>query len=324
MTRLTDRVLTGFAVGVALAALVKRPAHTVEGETSPEWRSGHELPSSPPPSAGPSRWRFLLGELTARFREHHTGIVAGSLAYYAMLTLVPSLIATVAIYGIITDPAELELQIASVIDNLPRAAASLITEQLEEIVTANEAGLGLTAAISLALALWSASAGMKTLIQGINLAYGAPETRSFFRLRGMALVMTLGGAVFIGVLGWLVGLVSVAAGEVWQETLLAIGTLIALVVGLGVLYKVAPNRTIRSGPLASPGAMSATVLLVLTTLGFTLYVRNFGSFNATYGALAGVVLLLLWFFISGFVVLLGAELNAEMAQLRRRRSGQAV
>lgn len=322
MSRVTDRVLAGLAVGVALAALVRRPV-VDEAQEPVEWKAGHALPPEQAPRRGVARLRFLTGELATRFREHHTGIVAGSLAYYSMLTLVPSLIATVAIYGILTDPIDLEAQIATVVANLPRAAASLITDQLQEIVSANEAGLGLTAALSLAVALWSASAGMKTLIQGINLAYGVPETRTFFRLRGMALVMTLGAVVFIGVIGWFIGLVSVAAGQVWQETLLALGTLIALVVGLGVIYKIAPNRTIRSGPLASPGAVAATVLLVFTTLGFTLYVRNFGSFNATYGALAGVVVLLLWFFISGFVVLLGAELNAELEQLKLRRSGEA-
>lgn len=323
MSRLTDRVLAGLAVGVALAALVRRP-DVDESHEPVDWKPGHELPPEPAPRRGVARLRFLAAELADRFREHHTGIVAGSLAYYSMLTLVPSLIATVAIYGIITDPIELEAQIATIVDNLPRAAASLITDQLQEIVSANEAGLGLTVALSLGLALWSASAGMKTLIQGINLAYGVPETRSFFRLRGIAFVMTLGATVFIGIIGWFIGLVSIAAGQVWQETLLALGTLVALVVGLGIIYKIAPNRTIRSGPLASPGAVAATVLLVFTTLGFTLYVRNFGSFNATYGALAGVVVLLLWFFISGFVVLLGAELNAELEQLRLRRSGEPV
>lgn len=318
MKRFIDRLLAGLAVGVALAALVRRNGHD-DTEASVEWRPGHELPPEPEPERGLARWGFLLRELTSRFREHHTGIVAGSLAYWAMLALVPSLIATVAIYGLATDPADLETQIDFVVENLPADAASLITGQLDQIVSANEAGLGLTAAISLAVALWSASAGTKALMSGINLAYGLPETRRFFHLRGLALVITMGGAVFGGVIAWFISLVTIAAGTVWQEVLLAIGVFVALTVSLGVLYKLAPDRPTVIGKLASPGALAATISLVFTTLGFTLYVSNFGSFNATYGALAGVIVLLLWFFISGFVVLLGAELNAELEQLLERR-----
>ncbi len=119
-------------------------------------------------------------------------------------------------------------------------------------------------------------------------------------------------------IAWFISLVTIAAGTVWQEAMLASGVLMALVVSLGVLYKLAPDRPTLIGKLASPGAVASTILLVISTTGFTIYVGNFGSFNATYGALAGVVVLLLWFFISGFVVLMGAELNAELEQLRRR------
>jgi membrane protein len=322
--RFADRLLAGLAVGVALAALVRRGGNRPGKGEAVEWTPGHELPPEPAPERGISRWRFLFNELTSRFRAHHTGIVSGSLAYYAMLALVPSLVATVAIYGLATNAADLESQITTITDTLPPAAAGIVTDQLREIVTANEAGLGLTAALSLLLALWSASAGTKALVSGINLAYGLPETRNFFRLRGMALLITIGGVLFAAVIAWFISLVTIDAGSVLQEGLFAVGVLGALTMSLGVLYKLAPNRPTVIGKLASAGAVAATLLLVITTTGFTLYVSNFGSFNATYGALAGVVLLLLWFYISGFVVLMGAELNAELEQLRKRRSRHAA
>ena len=324
MKRYVDRLLTGLAIGVAVSAFVRRRRSGTPASEAAEWIAGHRLPDEPEPESRLSRWRFLFNELTRRFREHHTGIVSGSLAYYAMLALVPTLVAAVAIYGLATDPIDLESQIGVITENLPGAAAEIIKDQLDEIVSANETGLGVTAAISLLLALWSASAGTKALLSGINLAYGRPETRSFFHLRGLAVLITVGGVVFASVIAWFISLVTIAAGTVFQEALLASGVLVALVVSLGVLYKLAPNRPTVIGKLASPGALVSTVLLVITTTGFTVYVQNFGSFNATYGALAGVVLLLLWFFISGFVVLMGAELNAQLEQLRERRLRKAV
>ena len=324
MKRFVERMLAGLAIGAALAAVIRRTPQTVTESGSGEWADGHTLPSTAVPTAGMERWRFMLKELTSRFREHHTGIVSGSLAYYAFLSLFPSLIAAVAIYGLATDLADLEAQITFIADKLPPEATALITTQLQDIVRGDQAGLGLTAAVSIVLALWSASAGTRALISGVNLAHGLPETRNFVRLRGMALVITLGGALFAAVIAWFVGLVAVAAGSVWQEALLGMTVLVALVVFLGVVYKLAPNRPTVIGRLASPGALAATLLLILTTSGFTVYVTNFGSFGATYGTLAGVIVLLLWFFISAFVVLLGAEVNAEFEQLREHKSREAA
>jgi len=173
--------------------------------------------------------------------------------------------------------------------------------------------------------LWSASGGMDGLIKGINIAYDE-EPRSFPKRRGLAILLTFGAIVFV-ILA--VGLVAVVPGLVGNlglpsvlQTAVRIGSYVLLfvlmMVALAVLYRIAPHRDDPQLRWVSLGAVIATVLWLLGSAGFSYYVNNFGSYNATYGALAGVIVLNLWLFLSSFVVLLGAEINSETeAQTRK-------
>ncbi|MDJ0925476.1 MAG: YihY/virulence factor BrkB family protein [Acidimicrobiia bacterium] len=263
-----------------------------------------------------------------RLREHHMPMIAGSLSYYAFLALFPAAIAAVSIYGLILDPADLATQIEEISSALPEETARFIEVQLTEVVEASGSGLGFTAVISIIIALWSASAGTKALITGIDIAYETPENRPFIVLRGMAFAITIGLIIFItaaaSAVTFLPDLMSeIGAGDATRR-FIEVGRwpiiFIAVIGGLGLLYKIAPNRPAAMSPWVSIGALAVAVLWLLATVGFSLYANNLGSFNATYGALTGIIVLLLWFFMSGLIVLTGAELNAELEARNLARS----
>ena len=258
--------------------------------------------------------------VVGRLREHHMPIIAGSLSYYAFLALFPAAIAAVSIYGLVLDPADLTAQIEEISSALPQETANFIEVQLTEVVEGSGSGLGLAAVISIIVALWSASAGTKALITGIDIAYETPEDRPFIVLRGMAFAITIGLIVFItaaaSAVTFLPDLMSeFGAGDETRRLIEIVRwpiILVAVITGLGLLYKIAPNRPAAMSPWVSVGALAVAVLWLLATVGFSIYVNNLGSFNATYGALTGIIVLLLWFFMSGLIVLAGAELNAEL------------
>ena len=312
MNRFLNWFLGALAAIVALAAL------------RPRSRSAEPVAVVAAPEPVVARWfdepLSVFKAVIGRLREHHMPMIAGSLSYYAFLSLFPMAIAAVSIYGLVLDPADLATQIEEISSALPEETAAFIEAQLTDIVESSGSGLGYTAVISIVIALWSASAGTKALITGIDIAYDTPEDRPFVVLRGMAFLITIGLIVFITVAASAVTFLPDLMAEVGagDETRRAIEIarwpviLLAVIVGLGLLYKIAPNRPASKSPWVSYGAVAVALLWLLATLGFSLYVNTLGSFNATYGTLAGIVVLLLWFFISGLIVLAGAELNAEL------------
>jgi membrane protein len=276
----------------------------------------------------------FLAELRTEIQRDHTGMIAGSLAYRAMLAIFPAAIAAVSIYGIALrgNEAELTRQINELTQVLPAEAATLIGDQLKEIVAAPGSGLGFGAVIGIAAALWTASGGTKSLIKGLNIAYDVEEQRPFLVQRAIAYGLTVGLIVFVvGAVAlvtflpdWLGDLGMGDTAATLLEYLRWPGIFLIVVLGLGLLYKVGPNRSASRSKWLSPGAMLAAVLWVVATLGFSFYTSTLGDFNATYGALGSVVVLLLWFFISGFVILLGAEVNDVAEKRRSSPTGKAV
>ena len=313
MKKYLNWVLVGLAAITAVAAV--RPRR--------EGPSSTDATESAPAVVKRRRWfdeqLSVTKAVVLRLREHHMPMIAGSLSYYAFLAVFPAAIAAISIYGLVLDPADLATQIESISDALPKETADFISAQLTSVVKSSGSGLGFAAVVSIIAALWSASAGTKALITGIDIAYETPENRPFLILRGMSLGITIGLIVFV----------SAAASAVTflPDLLDAIGTedltqfveyarwptiFVLVIVGLGMLYKIAPNRPASKSPWVSIGALAVAVLWLLATVGFSVYVNNAGSLGATYGALSGIIALLLWFFMSGLIVLLGAELNAEL------------
>jgi membrane protein len=245
-------------------------------------------------------------------------LLAAGVAFYTLLALFPAIIAGVSIYGLVADPETVRSQLDRLTQMLSPETAKIVGDQIKQVTSGAGGALGLATVIGILTALWSASSGMKALITGVNLAYDETESRKFLKLRGLALVLTLGAMVLLA-LALVLIVVFPAVADSWPTVLrwtagiLRFVLLAALlVVGLAVLYRYAPDRDQPKWTWVSWGSGIATLLWVLASIGFSIYANSFGNYNKTYGALAGVIILMFWLFLTAFVVLVGAELNTEM------------
>ncbi|NRQ50376.1 YihY/virulence factor BrkB family protein [Aeromicrobium stalagmiti] len=244
-------------------------------------------------------------------------LLAAGVAFYTFLSLFPALIAGVLTYGIVASPETVQRQSADIADALPADAASLVTGQLDSLVSTSNGSLGLGLVIAVVLAVYSASGGVGNLVTAINAMFGIRDGRNFVKKKLVALALTGGAIVFLIVIIALVA----AAPAVFDAIDIVPGIRVllelarwavllgALAVAIGVLFRVAPDRAPTTA-LVTKGVLVASALWLVVSLGFSLYVDNFGSYGKTYGALAGVVVLLLWLWIGIYAVLLGATIEA--------------
>jgi membrane protein len=272
------------------------------------------------PSEIPARgWFAILKRVKAEVKEDNVSLLAAGVAFYAMLAIFPAIIAVVTIYGMVAEPQQVESQIREFAEGLPSGADTLLTEQLTNVTGAADRSLSIGLAASLLGVLWSVSGGVQGLVKGLNLVYDERETRGFLKLRGLSLLLSI-GAIVVAVLalaliavfpGFVDGLGLGRAGELAASIGRWVVLALLVLVVLAVVYRFAPDRANPRLRWVSWGAVVALVLWLLGSFGFSYYVDNFSKYNQTYGALAAVIILLLWLFLSAFVVLLGAELDAE-------------
>jgi membrane protein len=278
-------------------------------------------------------WIRLVRATALQARIDNVPLLAGGVAFYTMLALVPALGAAVSLYGLVVTPAQVDTQIASLATALPAEARRLITEQLRTITSTSTGGLQASFATGVAVALWSASSGMRWLLAALTVATGGTERRGFLKLRSLAMLMTLGAIVSLGLsLG---ALLALPAGLDWLGLggatrqvvgVLRFPALAAMVLtGLAVLYRYGPDQP-RGGDVGgrrwrwlTPGSAVAAVVWLLGSIGLSLYVSNASKFNTagTYGALGAVVVLLLWLWMSSFAVIIGAVVDAQVHRQRR-------
>jgi membrane protein len=273
------------------------------------------------PTEIPARgWKDIVLRVKDAAKEHNVSLLGGGVAFFAMLALVPALVAMVSIYGLFASESTVVRQVGDALGAAPKEVQDLVTAQLRSIVSGSGAGLRLAAIVSILVALWSASSGMKSLIGAINLAYEEDESRGFVKLRAISLALTLGAIVFLllsfAVIAVLPAVLAKAglgtAGRVAVGVVRWVVLLFGMMGGLAVLYRYAPSRGEPAWSWTSPGAIFATVSWILLSLLFSLYTANFGKYNETYGALAGIVVLMLWLYLTAVIVILGAELNHEV------------
>jgi membrane protein len=274
-------------------------------------------------------WKDVLLRVKDEIDRDNLSIVAAGVAFYALFAVFPGITALVTLYGLVNDPGDVEQQLAPVRDFVPEEAFGILQQQMQAVVAQATGSLSLGLAFSLALAVWSATKGTKAIFTALNIAYEERETRGFVRLNLTSLAFTVGGILFfitallvIAAVPAALALLSSTGGPV-EVALLALRWLVMaalMIVALAVLYRYGPSRATARLQWVSPGAIAATVLWLLGSVAFALYVRNFGSYDETFGSLGAVVILLMWFYISAYVVCLGAELNAELERQTHRDS----
>ncbi|MGZ4666015.1 MAG: YihY/virulence factor BrkB family protein [Frankiaceae bacterium] len=271
-----------------------------------------------PTQVPPAGWLQIVKRGWRQSKEHNTSLLAAGVAFFSFLSLIPALASLLILYGIFTNPNQAADQVKSWGKALPADAQKVLTDQLSGLAKTNGGALTIGLIITLAAALWAASGAMGNLIKALNVSYREGEGRGMVMQRGLALLLTFGGIVFFALTIALIavipallnhfhlGIAGTALIQVARWGLLVV----VVVVALAMLYRVGPDRQDPRFRWASVGALVATVLWVAGSVAFSFYVSTFGNYNKTYGALAGVVIMLLWLYLTCFAVLLGAEINS--------------
>ncbi len=291
------------------------------GDTAPRADAAAGARATSPWAIPAAGWKAVLLRAWKEAGEDNIGLVAAGVAFYAFLSIVPLLGAVVLLYGLVADPATVSANVSSLTEVMPREVARLIGEQLLQVVTTSEGAKGFGLVIALALALYGAMNGAGAIVTALNIAYEEHEDRGFVTLKLMALGVTVGAVVLL-----LAAMTTVAAvalldrlmpgapgfvrGGIRLTSYVVLAGLAAA--GAASLYRYGPDRAHARWMWLTPGSVGATLIWLAMTTGFGLYVANFGNYDATYGSLGAIVVMLTWLSLSAYVFLLGAELNAEL------------
>lgn len=311
---LASIVVIAFSTRVDLA-VAARP-NTASGASSP----------ADVPARG---WYDVARGVWTKIGKNRVLAVAAGLTFYAILSIFPAISALVSIYGLFADPAAIQQQLADLSGVLPGGAISVVGDQIKNIVAQGQGTLGFAFLSGLAVALWSANAGVKALFDGLNVAYEADETRGFFKLNAISLLFTI-SSVALALLGlsatvilpWVLqnvffGFDVAATALRWLSAPVAIALAILI---LALLYRFGPAIKKPAWKWVTPGSLFAVALLLISTVAFAFYANHFGSYNKTYGTLGAAIGFMTWLWISSIVVLVGAEINAEVERQAKGRA----
>jgi membrane protein len=282
-------------------------------------RAGSSAPS--PWSMPFAAWKQVALRTWKETGNDNVGLIAAGVAFYGFLALVPLLGAIVLSYGLIAEPATVIKDMGQLTAVMPGDAAKLVGEQLMNVVKTSDGKKGAGLLLALALALFGARNGAGAIVTALNVAYEEQETRGFIRVNLLSLAITAGGVavamlalVAITALGHLETLIAGAPGfvVVLGKILSYVAMTLAGAAGAATLYRYGPARKKAKWMWLTPGSLLAALLWLALTIGFGIYVANFGNYNATYGSLGAVVVLLTWLYLSSYILLFGAELNSEL------------
>lgn len=266
----------------------------------------------------PRGWLDVVRRVRAELKRDQVPLLAAGVAFFALLALVPALVSLISLYGLVADPAEIEKQVRDALAAAPQEVRQVVAQQLTSIESGD--GTILALVLGVVVAIWSAAGGTGHLIDAINTAYDEEEQRGLLRRKAVSLAFTVGAIAFLLVAFAAITVVPAAlgasdlgvAGWLLVQAVRWSALLGGMLVGLAVLYRYAPDRDEPKWSWVSPGAVFATVAWLTGSVLFSVYVANFASYNETYGTLAAIVVLMLWLYLTTFVVIVGAELNAEL------------
>lgn len=267
-------------------------------------------------------WKDIAKRTWKESNDDNISLIAAGVAFYAFLAFVPLLAAMVLTYGLVAEPSSVVSHMQALTNAMPAEAAGIIGEQLQSVVQTAGSKKGIGLAIAIALSLYGAMKGATSIMTAANIAWDVEETRSFVKKSLLALAFTVGAVLAlllamaaISVLGFIEHLLPTASPFIHSllKILFWIPAAAAVSFGIAIIYRYAPNR--RPTPpwrWISPGSVIATVVWLAATVAFGFYVSNFGSYNATYGSLGAVIVFLTWLYLTAYILLMGAELNAEV------------
>lgn len=288
-------------------------ADTLDGRTN------HGRAATHPLRIPPRGWLDIAVRVRGEWRPDHVALSAAGVAFFAFIAFVPAIAALVSVLGLVARKRATDEVITDLFGPLPESVQELLTDQLASISASSSRSLSIGLVVSLVLSFWSASTAVGYLLTAINVAYDEEDHRPWYVKRAIAMAITLGAVAFMAVAVLTVvvvpSLISRTGLDVDTQRWLGLAIWPALAVafgfGLGILYRVAPDRRSPRWRWVSVGSVVAVLAWIVLTVGFRLYVANFASYNETYGSLSAVVVLLLWLWGTAVMVLIGAEVNAE-------------
>lgn len=318
------------AGGMLLAAFGNRRAKDVVAlrEAHAEIRPGNKRDRAremgrlarSPEQIPPAGWWAILKRTFSQIMDDRILTEAAGVTFYTLLALFPALAATISIYGLFANPAEMWSHIESLSGIIPSGGMDLLREQAQRLTSKPQEALGLGVLVGLLVSLWSANQAVTAIVDSLNVVYEEKETRSFVRLRVLTLSLTVGGILFLLTAIAAVVAVPIILGLLGlkNETDLIVRLarwpllLLGAAFVFAVLYRYGPNRRRAKWKWVTWGSTIAAVLWIGVSIGFSFYVTNFGSYDKTYGSLGAVVGFMTWIWLSATVVLAGAELDSEM------------
>jgi membrane protein len=292
------------------------PAAERKAETQKDRGRAAETPTEIPAKG----WKDILWRSYEEMNQDRILAVAAGVTYFGLLALFPAITAFVSLYGLFADATTINSHLTALSGFLPAGATDIIADQVKRINQNSSGTLGFAFFSGLAIALWSANAGMKAMFDALNVAYDEEEKRGFIKLNLVSLSFTLGAILFIllaigaivvvPLVLQFVGLGQVAEWILWLARWPAL--LLAIIVGLAVLYRYGPSRDKPEWKWITPGGIVAAVVWVVASMLFSWYVSNFANYNETYGSLGAAIGFMTWLWLSTTIVLVGGELNAEI------------
>lgn len=265
-------------------------------------------------------WRHILKRVWFESDRDRIMLIAAGVTFYLLLALFPALAVFVSIYGFVADPSTIAEHIAYLGSLLPSGGLDLINAQIDALLAREVNALSFGFYAGLAVAFWSANNGVKALFDAMNVAYEETEKRSFIRLNLISFLFTLGamaiGAAFLVTVGVVPALLAFLQLDGFTEILVRVlrwpVMLVMVAVGISLIYRYGPSRKPAKWRWLTWGAGLATVVWIVTSILFSLYLQNFANYSVTYGSLGAVVGFMMWVWISVLILIVGAELNAEM------------
>ena len=265
-------------------------------------------------------WKATLWRIYENFSTHRIMAVAAGVTFYALLALFPGIAAVISLYGLFADPGTVSQHVNGFSSIIPGGGSEIITDQMNRVAAQGNGRLSAAFLIALAISLWSANSGMKAICDALNVVYGVREQRSFIMLNAIALALTLALICFlllamagVVVLPAILSFVGEPNGAPWLTSLLRWPVLlIAIMLVVTALYRYAPSRDNARWRWITWGSVFSAVAWLAVSILFSWYTSHFGSYNKTYGSLGAVFGFMTWIWLSITIVLLGAEIDAEL------------